>query len=285
MPPSEPLVVALGETRYRVERPWGRLPLDLRFGTVSQVALDSKGQVYVFQRDDPPVIVLDSSGAYVRAFGSDLIADAHGIFITRDDTVLLVDRDAHEVIACTPEGEVLFRLGRRHDPSLGAPFNHPTDIAQGPDGDLYVSDGYGNSCVHRFGPDGAHKQTWGRPGTSPGEFTTPHAVWVDRTGRILVADRENDRVQVFSADGDYLSEWRDFYHPMDIWEDAASGMVYVTDQIPRVSMLAPDGRLVGRCRPVLYGAHGIWGDAAGNLYLAETLPMNRITRLSPIAAD
>jgi DNA-binding beta-propeller fold protein YncE len=276
------LVVALGDTRYRVERPWGRLPPEIRFGTVSQVAVDSQGQAYVFQRDDPPVIVLDPEGQYIRSFGSDLIADAHGIFITRDDEVLLVDRDAHEVIACTPEGEVLFRLGERHRPALGAPFNHPTDIAQGPDGDLYVSDGYGNSNVHRFGRDGRRKQTWGRPGKGPGEFTTPHAVWVDRAGRVLVADRENDRVQVFSADGDYLTEWGDFYHPMDIWEDAA-GRIYVTDQIPRVSMLAPDGQLIGRCRPVLNAAHGIWGDAEGRLYLAETPPINRVTRLSPIA--
>ncbi len=281
MPPDD-LVVALGATRYRVERPWGRLPAGMSFGTVSQLAVDSTGHVYVFQRDDPPVIVLDPDGAYVRSFGADLIADAHGIFITQGDTVLLVDRDAHEIVACTPEGEALFRLGHRHRPSLGAPFNHPTDIAQGPDGDLYVSDGYGNSTVHRFAPDGTRKRTWGRPGRGPGEFTTPHAVWVDHRNRVLVADRENDRVQLFTADGDYLTEWRDFYHPMDIWEDAASGMIYVTDQIPRLSMLSPDGQLVGRCRPVLFGAHGVWGDAAGNIYLAETAPMNRVTRLSPI---
>ncbi|HET6518536.1 MAG TPA: peptidyl-alpha-hydroxyglycine alpha-amidating lyase family protein [Geminicoccaceae bacterium] len=281
MAPDDGLVVVLGDTRYRVERPWGRLPSGMTYGVVSQLAVDSQGRVYVFQRDDPPVIVLDPDGNYLRQFGGDIIADAHGIAITRNDEVLLVDRDAHQIVACSPEGEVLYRLGERHRPSLGAPFNHPTDVAEGPDGDLYVSDGYGNSNVHRFGRDGRLKRTWGRPGKGPGEFTTPHAVWVDRRGRVLVADRENDRVQVFDADGGYLTEWGDFYHPMDIWEDAA-GMIYVTDQIPRVSMMSPDGRLVGRCRPVLYGAHGIWGDRAGHIYLAETPPMKQVTRLRPI---
>ena len=95
-------------------------------------------------------------------------------------------------------------------------------------------------------------------------------------GSVLVADRENNRIQVFTGDGDYLASWGDHYHPMDIYVDA-DGLIYVTDQIPRLSLLAPDGRLVGRCRPVLYGAHGVWGDSRSNLYLAEASPMNRIT--------
>ena len=114
------------------------------------------------------------------------------------------------------------------------------------------------------------------------EFTTPHAIWIDGEGRVLVADRENNRIQVFTPDGDYLAAPGAITTtPMDIY-GGPDGQIYVTDQIPRLSLLAPDGSLVGRCRPVLYGAHGVWGDSRGNLYLAEASPTNRITRLEPL---
>ena len=94
---------------------------------------------------------------------------------------------------------------------------------------------------------------------------------------MLVGDRENNRVQVFDRDGAFLAEWGDFYHPMQIWVDDRD-MVFVTDQIPRISLLSADGKLVGRCRGAINGAHGISGDAEGNLYLAE-LPPQEITKL------
>lgn len=281
MSENDRLVVALGDRRYHVERPWGVLPPDMAFGLISQLALDSAGRVYVFQRGDPPVLVFEPSGAFRAAWGQGRFADAHGIYISPDDLVFLVDRDAHQVLIFNLDGDLLGTLGERHAPRLQAPFNHPTDVAVAPDGEIYVSDGYGNSAVHRFGPDGALRQTWGRPGSGPGEFTTPHAIWVDRANRVLVADRENDRVQVFDREGEYLAEWRDFYHPMDIYEDGR-GMVFVTDQIPRLSMISPQGRLVGRCRPVLNTPHGVSGNAAGDIFLAEMAP-TRITKLALIA--
>ena len=92
-----------------------------------------------------------------------------------------------------------------------------------------------------------------------------------------MADRENDRVQIFSATGDFIEEWRDVYHPMDIYVDN-TGTVYVTDQIPRITMYSPDGRMLSRGRPVTMGAHGVWGDSHGNLYLAE-VAVNQVTKL------
>ncbi|MGH2615072.1 MAG: peptidyl-alpha-hydroxyglycine alpha-amidating lyase family protein [Thermomicrobiales bacterium] len=275
------LVVALGDQRYAVVRPWGVLPADIAYGVVSHVAVDSRDNVYVFQRGDPPVVVFDPAGAFVRSWGSGLIADPHGIFITPDDLVVLVDRDGHQVMGFDASGSIRFTLGDRGQPRLQAPFNHPADVAVASNGDIYVADGYANSAVHRFSSDGELKQSWGRPGHGPGEFTTPHAIWVDRQERVLVADRENNRVQIFTADGEYLDTWGDHYHPMDIY-GGPDRLIYVTDQIPRLSVLAADGRLVGRCRPVLYGAHGVWGDSLGNLYLAEAAPMNRITKLTPL---
>ncbi len=273
------LVVTMNGRDYAVECPWGTLPDGQVFGPVSQLAIDSNDRVYVFQRSNPPVLVFNSEGLLVDSWGEGEFSDAHGIFITTDDLVLLVDRDAHQILACETSGTVRFRLGQRHRPRLNEPFNHPTDIAQAPNGDYYVSDGYGNSRVHCFSSDGTYRFSWGRPGDGPGEFTTPHAVWVDSAERVLVADRENNRVQLFDLQGRFLESWSDFYHPMDIYADR-DGNVFVTDQIPRLSMLSPDGTLIGRCRPVLFGPHGVGGDAAGNLYLAETAPLNCITRLT-----
>lgn len=275
---DEVVFAVMADRRYRVERPWGRLPENVRLTAISQLALDSRGRVYVFQRSEPPVVVFEADGAFAGAWGTGRIADAHGIAISGDDRVFLVDRDAHQVLICRTDGTEIGRLGERHRPRFQAPFNHPTDVAVAPDGCIFVSDGYGNSTVHRFSPDGRHDLTWGRPGRGPGEFTTPHAIWVDGRNRVLVADRENDRVQVFDREGKFLAAWGDFYHPMDIYGDA-DGRIFVTDQIPRLSMLSPDGELIGRCRGVWNGAHGVWGNAAGDVFLAEIQP-TRITKLA-----
>lgn len=279
--PAESLIVALGEQRYRVIRPWGRPPANTGFDLPSQLGVDAAGCVYVFQRSGVPVIVLDPEGNYLRSWGVGVMADPHGIYVSPSGTVFCIDRDAHQVIAFDLEGREKFRIGERHAPRHGAPFNHPTDIAEAPDGELFVSDGYGNSNIHRFGPDGTWRMSWGTPGAEPGQFSTPHGVWVLSDGRVLAADRENNRIQVFTADGRLLDVWGDFYHPMDVFADAQD-RVYVTDQIPRLTRLSPGGALTGRCRPVLNGGHGLCGDAAGNLFLAEMIPP-RVTKLELIA--
>lgn len=274
------LVVVMGDRRYRVERPWGEPSEAYPLQLISRIAVDSRGRVYAYQRAEPPVIVYDSGGNVQAAWGEGRLADPHGMTITADDHVLLVDRDAHQILIFTADGEEIGAIGARHDPHFQAPFNHPTDVAVAPDGEIYVSDGYGNSVVHRFAADGSHLATWGRPGSGPGEFTTPHAVAVDGRDRVLVADRENNRIQLFDRAGAYLDEWGDVYHPMDIYVDDR-GLVFVTDQIPRLSLFSPDGALIGRSRAVWNGAHGIAGNAAGDLFLAEMQP-HRITRLARI---
>lgn len=275
--------VALGERLYRIDRAWTRPTEAVALDGVSQVAVDSKDRVYVFQRGDPPIVVFDPAGEVVGSWGTGLIADAHGIFITKDDLVLLIDRDGHQVLGFDAQGKYLWEIGARQSPRLQAPFNHPADVAVDPqNGEIYVADGYGNSAIHCFDSHRQHLRTWGRPGKGPGEFTTPHGIWVDQFHRVLVADRENDRVQVFDPDGSYLNEWSDLYHPMDIFVDDG-GYVFVTDQIPRVTMFSPEGALIGRCKPVAIGGHGLWGDSTGNLYFAEVAPINRITKLVRLA--
>ena len=270
-------VVVLGDHHYHIERHWGQLPATFKFNLISQLAIDSKDFVYVIQRSDPPVVVFQPTGRLHSTWGNGSISDAHGIFISSKDQVFVVDRDAHQILIFTTEGILKQTIGHRHMPSFQAPFNHPTSTAVGANGDVYIADGYGNSTIHRFSAKGKLIKTWGRPGTGPGEFSTPHAVWVDKSKRVLVADRENNRVQIFDPEGTCLDEWGDFYHPMDIYEDK-QGLIYVTDQTPRLSVMSSEGDLIGRCRPVLNTPHGVWGNTRGDLFLAEMAPTS-ITKL------
>jgi len=134
--------------------------------------------------------------------------------------------------------------------------------------------------VHRFSATGAHIRTWGEPGNGPGQFTTPHGIWVLPDGRVLVGDRENDRIQVFDPAGTWLCDWPGTHKPMSIYADAR-GVVFATDHIPRMVAYSSAGANLGGCRPVLNGAHGVTGDAQDNLYLSEMNP-NRVTRLTPV---
>lgn len=278
--PDESLHVVLGERSYRVERWWGQMPAGTSLGLVSTLAVASDGAVLVSQRNDASVVVFEPSGAFRMIWGEGELADPHGINIGPADRVLLVDRDAHEVQIRSTAGEPIGTLGQRHRPRFQAPFNHPTSAFEAPDGETYVADGYGNSAVHRFAPDGSHLATWGRPGQGPGEFSTPHSIWVDRQDRVLVADRENNRVQVFDREGRHLESWSDFYHPMDVCQDE-QGFIYVTDQIPRLSQLDETGKLVGRCRPVWNTPHGVACGPGGFIYLVEMNPRS-LTRLVPV---
>lgn len=156
------LVVALGERRYRIERPWGDLPT----GPVSDVTVDLRGHVFVLLRWDPfadttspRVIELSPEGTRLAAWGEKLIADLHMLAAAPDDRLFIVDRDAHEVVICRSTGERIGGLGKRNGPL--EPFNHPTDVAIAPSGDMYVSDGYAGHRVHRFSPDGKLVRSWG----------------------------------------------------------------------------------------------------------------------------
>lgn len=270
--------VVIGGVRYQVVRDWAEPPASIPRGRISTLAVDSAGRLYVLRRGaNPPVLVFHPDGRFAGSFGDGLIFDAHGIAIDAADRVFVVDRDAHQVFCFSAAGEVLFTLGERHRPAWNAPFNHPTDVAVAPDGTIFVADGYGNGNVHAFDAEGRHLSTFGAVGRERGEFMTPHALIVDRQGRVVVVDRENNRVQLFDQAGIYQGELDGLCRPMDVFE-RADGALLVTDVVPSVNAFAPNGERIGRGRPSLNGAHGITGDAAGNLYLAEIDP-NSITRL------
>ena len=263
------VTIGMGDYVYHYQPGWARLPSGMAFQTPSAVAVDSQDRVYVFQRHGPPVLVFDSSGGFLRAWPrrDGELEDAHHIYIGPDYGVYLADRDAHQVLKFTTEGELVMALGHRHKAALQAPFNHPSDIAVAPSGEIYVSDGYGNSCVHRFTEGGDYISSFGAPGSGPGEFLVPHSIRIAGDGRVYVCDRENDRVQVFSPDGEFLDQWTDFKGPMGIHIDADQ-TVYVTDQVPRISILDLDGKLLARGRTFEYG-HNVYTDSHGDIYAVD----------------
>lgn len=275
------LHVTLGATRYRIERPWGDLPTDM--GSVTDVATDAAGRIYVGLRRDsyasapgPTVIVLDATGARIGAFGEE-VADLHMLDVAPDGLIHVVDRDAHQVIGFDRAGVARRRLGTRHQ--AGQPFNAPCDIGFAPDGTAYVADGYAASRVHVFAPDGTARAGWGTPGERAGEFSTPHSVRLNIEGEVAVADRENNRVQIFSAEGRFLRALCLLHKPMAVTADA-QGNWWVTDQVPSLSVFSRDGVLLAKARPVLNGAHGLALHPDGSVLLAEMTP-SRLTRLVP----
>ena len=289
MPPPDPAAppetgrIVLAGRRYKVQRHFGDLPETVAPARVSMVAVDRDGRLHVLRRGTVPVVVFAADGTVLSAYGEGRIFDPHGITIDDRNRVFIVDRDAHQVLCFAADGTVLFGLGERHTPQWERPFNHPTKVAVAPDGDIYVADGYGNARVHRFDPTGQLRSSFGTIGHGPGAFLTPHSILVDARDRVLVCDRENNRVQVFDRDGTWLASWTGLCRPMDLCA-LPDGTILVTDQVPSLTAFAPDGVRLGRARPSLNGAHGIAAAPDGSLYLAEIDPPS-ITKLTPVSLE
>ncbi len=280
---------------FRVLEGWGKLPEGWRYVEAAGVAVDSRDHVYVFNRGEHPVIVFDREGNFLRSWGEGLVVRAHGITIGPDDEVWLTDDGNHTIRKFTAEGKLLLTIGDPDKPATlqsGKPFNRPTHVALSPlTGDLFISDGYGNSRVHKYDPKGRHLFSWGEPGTDPGCFNLPHNIATDAEGLVYVADRENHRVQVFDAEGRYLAQLNNLHRPCGLLIDRREGgTIYVgelgTDlavnqSVPnlggRVSILTLKGDLLGRVgdrfrgeKPGQFVApHGVVTDSRGDLYVAE----------------
>src|SRR5262245_25677412 len=190
---------------------WGQLPPGWDLVEVAGVAIDSQDNVHVFNRGAHPLIVFSPAGDFLRSWGEGLFRRPHGITIGPDDAVYLTDDADHTVRKYSAAGELLLTLGTSGVPSdtgatsmdyrtvrrSGPPFHYPTNLALGPAGEMYVTDGYGNARVHKFARDGRLLFSWGEPGAGAGQFHAPHGVAVDAEGVVLVADRENSRIQRF----------------------------------------------------------------------------------------
>ena len=202
---------------------WGKLPEGWRYVECAGVAVDGKDNVFVFTRGEHPVIVFDRDGRFLRSWGEGLVRRAHAVTIDADEMVWLTDDLHHTVRKFTPDGKLLLTIGDPDKPSElqgGKPFNRPTHVAICPKtGFLFISDGYGNSRVHKYAPDGRHVMSWGEPGTDPGQFNLPHNLATDAEGLVYVADRENHRVQIFDGQGRYQGQWNHLHRPCGLFAD------------------------------------------------------------------
>jgi hypothetical protein len=221
---------------------WGNLPDGWRFVEVAGVATDSRDRLFVFNRGDHPVIVFDRDGTFLGSWGEGVFARPHGVTIGPDDVVYCTDDLDHTVKKFTPEGRPLMTLGTSGCPSdtgatsidfrtirqSGLPFHFPTNLALASDGSLYVADGYGNARIHKFDMHGRHLFSWGEPGGGPGEFRVPPGIAVGPGDTVVIADRENSRLQFFGPDGRFLKEWTDIARPCQVAIDR-SGIVYVAE--------------------------------------------------------
>jgi len=273
---------------YEVVEGWAKLPEGWVFTQVAGVAVDSKDRVIVLCRGAHPIIVFSREGEFIESWGEGIFANAHGAYIDAEDNFYCVDNGDHTVRKFARDGELVFTLGAEDRPAPpGKPFNKPTDLAQAPNGDLYVSDGYGNSRVHRFTASGELIQSWGEPGTGPGQFNLPHGIWVDDL-RVYVADRQNNRIQIFTLEGEYIEEWTGLGRPCDIYINRR-GRVYVAELTHRVSILNKRGEVLARIGSIesfspsiLVAPHCIWQDSHGGLYVGEVLEEQRIQKFIPI---
>jgi DNA-binding beta-propeller fold protein YncE len=255
-----------GET-YKLDPGFPELPPEVKLGAVSGVATDSRGEVLVFHRGEPPILVFEPSGKFVRAFGKGLFASAHGLRVDRDDNVWVTDNMNHTVLKLNPEGKVLLTLGERNRPGDDERhFNRPTDVAFAKNGDFYVSDGYGNSRVVKFDRDGKFLLSWGRKGKADGEFDLPHAVRVDSKGNVYVADRENDRIQVFDPNGKFLRKMGGVA-PFGLFITREDTLFVADGRANRVVKMTAEGKLLA--------SFGEKGTAPGQFDMAHAVTVGR----------
>ena len=273
-----PLQAVQAEDAYQPVRGVPAVPGGVKLGAVSGIATDAQGNVYVFHRGDAakPILVFDQAGKFVRSLGDGMFPFTHGLRIDPAGNLWATDVTNHTVVKMSPEGKVLLTLGERGVTGDDERhFNKPTDVAFAPNGDVYVSDGYGNSRVVMFDAAGRFLRAWGKKGTGEGEFDLPHAVRLDSKGNVYVADRENKRVQVFDPDGKFLRQFASGVAPYGLFvtpDDA----VFVADGVAhRVVKLDGDGKVLakwgggGREPGKFLMPHGITVDRAGAVYVAE----------------
>ncbi len=290
---------------YRLDEGWAKLPEGRKWGMTIGLDIDRDGKsVWAFDRcgartcadsNVAPVQELDPSGKVVRSFGAGMFIFPHGLFVDRDDNIWVTDGQGkdgkgHTVVKFSPDGKVLMTLGKPGVAGAGPDtFNAPSDVLVAPNGNIFVADGHGgdtNARIVKLSNDGKFIASWGKKGTGPGEFSYPHGLAMDSAGRLFVADRENNRIQIFDQDGKFLAEWKQFGRPSGIFINK-NDILYVADsqsdektnpgfhQGIRVGSVK-DGKVLAYIPETaeLGALEGVASDDAGNIYGGYTGTMN-----------
>lgn len=272
------------------------VPGTWNFIQVASVAVTPRGSVLVLHRGAHPVMEFEANGKFVRSWGDGVFSEgkvagipeahwtddkshysavygpagctscgAHSVRVDPQGNVWVIDAAGHVVYKMSPDGKEVMRLGTKGAPGTGPnSFNLPTDVAFAPNGDVYVTDGYGSARVVKYSRDGKYLLEWGKRGKGPGEFGLPHNVVVDRQGKVYVTDRDNQRIQVFDGNGKFLTQWTG--------TGGISGLAITKDQqIWAGGILRDlDGKVLGRLAgPGVAGGHGVAVTDSGDVYIAQ----------------
>lgn len=288
--------VGAGTRQYEVVENWPTMPEGTSWGQVVEIVVDSQDRVFIFHRGTPSPMIFNTDGECQGSWPeSDHWLDIHGVSIGNDadgEYFIIVDRDRHQVSRATLDGEVIWTIGTRDTAGAeGEPFNRPTDSAIAPNGDIYISDGYGNAHVHQFTSTGKHIRTWGGYGVGPGRFNLSHAVRViDRQGEptVYACDRQNHRIQLFTLEGEYITKLTGLKQPVDLVVDS-EGVRYVGELQSRVTILDQNDNVItrigGESKPepgFFVSPHTVWFDSAGSLYVGEVLEGKRVSKFKRV---
>ena len=273
------------------------LPSSIKLGDVAGISLDEKDNIYLFNRGENPIIVINQKGELITTWGHGIFKNPHGAHIGHDQNIYLTDNGDHTLRKFTLDGKLLLQIGIPDtSPGFmsGKPFCRCTHSALTPEGNIIVSDGYGNASIHIFDQNGKHLKTWGNPGSLPGEFNLPHNVCCDEDGWIYVADRENSRIQIFNTDGKFEKQINNMHRPSGLAITPGSNPDLIIGELasylevnknfpnlgPFVSFFNTQSNLLYRIRNkiktsstygMLVSPHSIAYDSFGNIYVGDVV--------------
>jgi len=262
--------------KWEVLASWGQLPAGTAWGAASQVSTTPEGQIVVFRRMVPSFFVFNPDGTFVKSWGDTPYRLAHGIRIDREGFIWVTDNTDNLIQKFSADGKLLMTLGRKGqagDNGSQDAFDGPADVFVAPNGDFFVADGYRNSRVVQFSKEGKFiRIIGGTKGTEPGQFNLPHAVVLDSRGRVIVADAENSRVQVFDQSGKFLEQWTDFIaKPRGAMYITADDTLYISHVDAEAISVMKNGKVVDVIRGVGGRPHGMTLDRDGNIYVSFPL--------------
>ena len=269
------MIIGSGSHQYEVDHNWAKLPEGKTFGYTHGVVEDKDGRIIISNQSKDAIAIFDADGNFIKSWGESYEGGAHGLTIHAEGDVeylYLANTGQGEVVKTTLDGEVVFTISTPDLPEIygeDKPFS-PTETAIGPDGSIYVADGYGQSFVHRYDKEGKYVSSFGGKGSADGELDSPHGITIDSRGEtpvIQISNRANIRIDNFTLDGKFIEtviKSPDVRFPCTsvVFKDE----VYIPDLFARVSVFDKDNKLITHLGDYVEGAELTSWDDFGNKY-------------------